>query len=149
MNTEPIEVAGNQYVVARKMDAMTQFHCSRRLGPALAVCGVTFKMMMDGVAVPPEQWVVVAGPVMEVVSKMTNEDVEYVVFACMRCVDRMSGGRWAPLLAQDGRTLMFQDVEQAELIRLTIEVLRGNLVNFARGLSAGAPTSAAGAATQA
>lgn len=149
MNSEPIEVAGHQYRVARKMDAMVQFHCTRRLGPALAVCGVTIKMVLEGVAVPPEQLAVVAGPVMEVVSKMTDEDVEYVIFACMRCVERFDGQRWAPVLALtphgDGRALMFQDIEQAELIRLTIEVLRDNLVNFARGLSAGGSTSAAAA----
>ena len=140
---EALKVSGHDYVVARRMPAMTQFHVTRRLGPALVVCGVTFKMMLDGVAVSLDDWAAVAGPVLDVVSHMSDDDVEYVINACLRCVDRRNeNGTASPLVAPGtDATLMFQDVDMAVMLRLTVEVLRENLANFARGLTADGSSS--------
>lgn len=130
-----IKIGSATYRIGKKLSAMEQFHVTRRLGPALIICGVSFKMMLDGIDVPMENWMAVAGPVMEVVSRMSDEDVEYVIFTCMSVCERAQGGAgWAPVLAPGGRTMMFADMDQAEMIRLTIEVLRGNLENFAKGM---------------
>jgi len=139
------EVAGQRYTAGR-LNAITQFHVTRRLGPALVVAGVTFKMMMEGMKASLDDWVAVAGPIMEVVSRMSDEDVDYVIFTCLSVVRRREGDRWAPLLAGDGKTLMYQDLDMAEMLRLTVEVLRGNLANFAKGLSAGGSLSASSGA---
>ena len=134
------EVAGHKYRAGR-LDAMTQFHVTRRLGPALVVAGVTFKMMQEGMRTTLEDWVAVAGPIMEVVSKMSDTDVDYIIFRCLAVVQRRDGDRWAPVLTQDRDALMYQDLDMAEMLRLTVEVLRGNLANFAKGLSAGGSSS--------
>jgi hypothetical protein len=120
----------------RKLSAMEQFHVTRRLGPALVVCGVGMKMVMEGMKVPMEDWVAVAGPVMEIVAAMKDEDVEYVVMTCLKSCERMQNAAWAPLLTSDGKGFMFADMDQFEMIRLTVEVLFLNLSNFAKGMNA-------------
>lgn len=134
---EVIEIAGNKYRVAKKLSAMEQFHVTRRLGPALIVCGITFKMMMEGKEIPITEWAAVAGPVLQVVSSMSDEDVEYIINQSLKTCERESAGRWAPLYAPDGKVLMFEDMDMAEILRLTVEVLRENLVNFAKGMTVG------------
>lgn len=134
---EVIEIAGNKYRVAKKLSAMEQFHVTRRLGPALIVCGITFKMMMEGKEIPITEWAAVAGPVLQVVSSMSDEDVEYIINQSLKTCERESAGHWAPLYAPDGKVLMFEDMDMAEILRLTVEVLRENLVNFAKGMTVG------------
>lgn len=132
-----IEVGGNRYRPGRRLSAMEQFHVTRRLGPALVICGVTWQMMQDGVQVSLDDWVAVAGPVMEIVSKMSDADVEYVILTCLQALEREStGGHWSGLVAPDGKSMMFADIDQAAMIRLTLDVLRTNLANFAKGMSA-------------
>jgi hypothetical protein len=135
-----IRVAGHEYRLEGKLSAMEQFHITRRLGPAIVLCGLSFKAMMDGAAVPVSHWVTVAGPVMEVVSRMSDEDVEYVIMTSLRVCRRQSSGTWAPVVTPDGRQLMFSDTDQADLIHLTLAVLRANLENFFRGLDDGQST---------
>lgn len=152
MSTE-IEVGGQRYRLARKLDCMTQMHVTRRLGPALVICGVSFKMMMEGARLPLDHWVGVAGPVMQVVSNMKDEDFEYVVNACLSVAERyqaIGAGVWSPVLSpKPEQRVMFDDMDQAEVLRLVVEVLRSNLANFAKGMAAGGSSTedSAGAAT--
>lgn len=133
-----IKIGDATYRLGKKLSAMEQFHVTRRLGPALIICGVTVKMMMEGMEVTLTDWLGVAGPVMEVVSKMSDADVEYVIFTCLRACERAQGtSGWAPVVAPDGKQLMFADMDQMEMIRLTVEVLRSNLENFAKGMTVG------------
>lgn len=139
---EELSIGGHTYRIgAKKINAMEQFHITRRLGPALIVAGFTFQALMEGAKVGIEDWIAVAGPVMDVVGHMSNEDVEYVILTSMKAAERMSGGSWAPVLAPDGKTLMFQDMDQTELIQITVAVLRGSLGNFFTGLNVGGNTS--------
>jgi hypothetical protein len=134
--TQEVRLAGNTYRIGeRPLSAMEQFHVTRRLGPALVVAGVTFKMILEGKNISMDDLVNVAGPVMQVVSHMSDEDVEYVIMKCLRTVDRQSGGAWAPITTPDGKQFMFADMDQAVMVRLTIEVLQANLANFAKGMN--------------
>lgn len=129
-----ITIGANQYRIARKLNAMQQFHVTRRLGPAILICGATFKMMMEGQDVPTDAWIEVAGPVMQVIGHMSDADVEYVINTCMSVVERQQADAWAPVLSSD-KHLMFADMNQLELIRLTVEVIRGDLTNFMKGMA--------------
>lgn len=139
MAVEELTLANHSYRIGvRKLNAMEQFHVTRKLGPALVIAGVTFKALMEGVKVSIEDWVAIAGPVMDVISRMSNEDVEYIIFTCLKAAERLSGGNYAPVLAADGRQLMFADMDQGELLQLTLAVLRDNLENFFKGMNVGA-----------
>lgn len=132
-----IEVAGQTYQIG-KLNAMTQFHLTRRLGPMLVVAGVSLDMLRNGMKVDINDIVAMAGPVMGILSKMEDEDVDYIVFTCLSCVKRKQvGDTWAPMSTKDSKgapLLMFEDVEMPEMIRIVLEVLRINLGNFLTGL---------------
>jgi hypothetical protein len=137
-----ITIGANTYRIGKRLNAMEQFHCSRRLGPALVVASVTFQDILSGRKLAMEDWVGVAGPVMEIVSHMSDEDVEYVIFTCLSVVERAQGSAgWAPVIAPDRKTLLFADMDQFELIRLTVEVMQINLQNFMRGMEGAANLS--------
>ena len=79
---EEFEVGGHSYR-ARKMSAMDQLHCSRRVSPLLTAFG---KSIEDGVASdnPFES----LGPITEFVSRLPDEQVDYVVSKCLSHVSR-------------------------------------------------------------
>lgn len=129
MSTAQIEVKGNWYQVG-KMNALAQLHVVRRLGPAIVVVGLSLDMLRQGLKVDMGDLVASAGPVMEIVSKMPNEDFDYVVFACLDVCRRKQGDAWAPVALAEAKKLMFQDLEFLEILRLVIEVLKLNLGSF-------------------
>lgn len=146
MSNESIKVGAATYRLGKRLSAIEQFHVTRRLGPALVLCGVTWQMIQQGIEVSLDDWVAVAGPVMDVVSKMQDDDVEKVITTCLRAVEREQGSAWAPVMSSAGQ-IMFEDIDQAEMVRLVLHVLRHNLSNFARGLTAGeSSTEGSGAA---
>ena len=118
--TDTIEVGGNSYRIGR-LDARKQFHVARRLAPILPALGgmKTGKDMMMSIA-----------PVAEALSKMSEEDTDYVLDTCLAVCQRIQGnGQGAPLMARGGG-LMFQDIDMPQMIQLTIQVLRENLAGF-------------------
>lgn len=129
-----IEVAGQLYRCG-KIPALQQFHVVRRLGPALVVAGISVEMLRTGMKMDVDELASMVGPVMEVVSKMRDDDVEYIIFTCLRAVQRKQGDAWAEVVAP-GTTagLMFQDIELPQMIRLVMEVLKENLAGFSTGL---------------
>lgn len=148
MASETIVVDGQQYRIGdRRLSAMEQFHVTRRLGPAVVIAGVSLKMILAGKGVAMDALTGVAGPVIDVISHMSDEDVEYVVYKCMRCVDRMQSGVWAPVTTPDGKSFMFADMDQAAMIRMTWEVIQANLSNFARGMDDDGSSTDGSAAT--
>jgi hypothetical protein len=135
---EPIEVGpGHTYRVTKKLNCMEQFHVTRRLGPALVIAGVSFKMLMNGENISMDALVSVAGPVMQIISRMSDDDVEYIIRTCLKTVERMQNGAFAPVLTADGSAFMFADMDQAEMIRMTVEVIQNNLENFMPGVNEG------------
>lgn len=129
-----LKVAGELYQVG-KLNAMQQLHVTRRLGPTLIVLGISMEMLKKGMKIDMDDLVASAGPVMEFVSKMSDEDFNYVVFTCLSVVKRQSAGAWAEVTTKGAEPrFMFADMEMGETIRLVVEVLRDNLGNFLKGL---------------
>ncbi len=136
MNTT-VEVNGESYRFGR-LDAMKQFHVTRRLLPILAEMGMSAGTIAQMRGEASEMGIVgLMGPVMEMISKMPDEDVEYIVRTCLAVVKRQQGEAWAAVQAANG-SLMFADIDMTVMIRLTIEVLKENLDGFF-----GSPPSAA------
>lgn len=131
MNSE-VKIGAHTYQLNR-MDALKQFHVVRRLGPAIIVCGISLEMLRGGMKVGQEDMLSVVAPAMEIISKMPEEDANYVLFGCLSAVRRQEGEKWAPLTTPDGTKLMYADLELPEMLQIVMAVLRENLGNFLLG----------------
>lgn len=135
--SEPITVAGNAYR-AGKLNAIKQFHVVRRLGPMIIVAGVSVEMLSAGMKADLGDMVAMAGPVMDLLSRMSDEDVDYVLMTCLAAAERSStAGQttvWSPVVSPDGKTMMFDDLDMPAMVRVVLEVLKFNMANFLEGL---------------
>jgi len=120
--SEPIEVGGHMYRIGR-MDVRKQFHVARRIGPAML--GFLGGSMLKGAKLAD-----MIGPVVDALSKMSDEDSDYVLDQCLVVVTRaQNGGEWARIIAPNGG-LMFQDIDLPQMLKLAQSVLAENLRGF-------------------
>lgn len=132
MNKTEIEVAGQTYRIG-KLNAIQQFHVSRRLGPVMAAVGISLQSLSAGMLADLSDFSAIIGPATEVMSKMTDEETNYIIFTCLGCVGRQEEARWAPVV--QGSNFMYQDIDMPVMIRLVVAVLQDNIGNFLQGLS--------------
>lgn len=131
MQTPPIK--GHIYNIG-KLDALKQFHVSRRIAPVLASMGITLTALRQGSAkFTPEDFAVSLAPVAEVMSNMNDDTVEYVIATCLAVVQRKQGdvagkASWAPVAT--GAQVMFADIDMLVMLRLIVAVLQENLADF-------------------
>ncbi|WP_024904462.1 phage tail assembly chaperone [Robbsia andropogonis] len=125
---ETIEINGQGYRIGR-LDVKRQFHVARRLAPLLAGLGGALKNSADKDSVGFSELV---APIAEALSKMSDEDTDYVIDSCLSVVQRQSGNAWAPVMARGGG-MMFSDIELSEMLRLTVAVIQGSLGGFFPG----------------
>lgn len=118
---------------AGKLDAMRQFHVTRRLAPLLpdlAKAGITPGATGDVTAI--------LEPLAKAVAAMPDADAEYVLNTCLSVVERkQAAGGWAKVMT--GGQLMFEDIDMAAMLVVAWEVLRHNLSGFFAGLPQGLP----------
>jgi len=143
--------AGGQTYRAGILDVKRQFHVTRRLSPLLV--GLLESGIMDRVKAqkkegmkPEDLFALLAevdlGPLLKSVttglSTLPEEDVDYVLNACMRVVERkqITGG-WAPLMRGD--LLMFEDLDMQVMLQIVWQVLEHSLSGFFGGLPQGSP----------
>lgn len=132
MNTTEITVNDQTYRIG-KLSALGQFHVSRRLAPVLAAVGISLQSLTQGMQADLSDFTTTLGPVADVMSKMSDEETNYIIFTCLNVVSRKDDNRYAPV-SQAG-TLMYQDIDMPVMLRLVIAVLQENLGNFLQGLS--------------
>lgn len=113
------EFNGQTYALA-KLDAMTQFHVSRRLMPIMGVMGDEGD---------------VKEKLFRAVGELSDGDAEYVIGKCLADCRRKNGDAWAKIY-QSGR-LMFEDIGMTGMIQLTFATLKENLTDFFTGPSLG------------
>ena len=125
---------------ANKLPAMKQAHVVRRLAPFLsALMGAVpegqAKTMLkapkgkDSKADVAALGVAALGPLLDTLASMTDEQVEYVIHACLSVVERkQSTGGWAP--AMSGEQLQFEDLDMTGLLAITRNVLQRDLAGF-------------------
>jgi hypothetical protein len=63
---------------------------------------------------------------------MSDEDVDYVLKKCLTVCQKHNGSNWAPLMRNGN--LMFDDLDLATLMQLSMEVVQDNLGPSLRGL---------------
>ncbi len=123
----------NQTYQIEKLSTMEQFHVARRLGPILAVMGITVDTVRKGFDFDLEDMKASLGPVSQIVAYMTKDDSEEIIFGCLVAVKRKQSTGLAPV-CNDKRQLMFDDIDMAVMLRLVIAVIKYNLQNFMLGL---------------
>lgn len=123
-----IELGGNQYRVG-KLDVFQQFHVARRIAPVL------FTLGLSAADVKPDGGMIEAfGPVINVISKMSDEDSHYVLTTCLSVCSRQSGQGWAKVYQQNGG-MMFKDIDLHSMLQLAVAAIREDVENFMRALS--------------
>ncbi|WP_343724939.1 phage tail assembly chaperone [Herbaspirillum huttiense] len=117
-----IKIGDHTYRIGR-LDARKQFHVARRLAPVLAG-------LSGGAAKAGASLVAQLMPIADALSKMADEDVDYVLDSCLAvCQRAQQGGQFAAVTVPSGG-LMFQDIDMAQMIQLTVAVIQGNMAGF-------------------
>lgn len=117
-----IKVGDHLYRIGR-LDARKQFHVARRLAPVLAGLSGSAGKTSGGL-------VAQLMPIADALSKMADEDVDYVLDTCLAvCQRAQQGGQYAAVTVANGG-LMFQDIDMAQMIKLTVAVIQGNMAGF-------------------
>lgn len=142
------------------MGAFKQWHIMRRIGAALTgdiieVANRMIELRRKAALSGSDNWLIelmgatdviemipVIEPLIRSLGRMTDEDSNYVILSCMSVVSRQvpGGNAWAPLVASDGVSLMYQDIQMPDMIKIVGYVLRDNMQSFFGGLLSTAPT---------
>ena len=114
-----------------KLSAFEQLHVARRLAPALANLFTVFSTaptMGEGESIEDTILSLATGPLADTFSKMSDEDVDYIVNTCLGVCERQQEKGWAKIMRSG--TLMFHNLELDELLGLTFTVIQENLGRY-------------------
>lgn len=120
-----------------KLDAFRQFHLSRKIAPIIPTLIPVFVQISKGEGSLIDRLGDVAKllePFAEGLARMSDEDSEYVLTACLSVVQRNVGGKWAPIWSTQARACMFDDLDLGVLMQIAIKVIQDSLGPFIRGL---------------
>ena len=86
-----IEINGVMYRIGR-LDAFTQFHIARRLAPIQLAMGISASELAQK-ATADESTIAAAimGPIADIMSKMPQDDVDYILKSSLAIVSRKQG----------------------------------------------------------
>ncbi len=129
------QVGGHTYRTG-KMNAKRQMHVMRRLAPVmpnLAGLATTFAGR-DPASVTLMDLSPALAPIANVISRMSDDDCEYVLDACLSVVQRQQMDAWAPVWNQATGASMFADVELPAMLQIASRVLQENFAGFLGGL---------------
>jgi hypothetical protein len=137
INPEPV-IGGHKYQIGQ-LNAMQQFHVSRRIAPLLATMGISFATILQHRSIDVDQLMPVLGPVSQVLSTMSDEQTDYIFATCLGVVKRAEkgpGGKdmWAPV--STGAALQYEDIKMQHMIAIVVAVLQVNLEDFFKELLA-------------
>lgn len=126
MDVEEIEISGHAYRLA-KLDAMTQFHITRRLGGVLAA--------IRGGADNGD----ILALLMQAIGELSDADTEYVIGKCLTgCMRKQDGDAGWAAVYRHGQ-MIFSDIAMPDMLRLTWATLQANLSDFFTSLRSGSP----------
>ncbi|MDO7504549.1 hypothetical protein Q5X59_10930 [Acinetobacter baumannii] len=147
---EIINIGEHAYTIGR-LNALDQFHVSRKIAPIIPTLmpiitevakGDFIKVIESIEAVDGKNGEAVDGkdltglqllaealePFMEAFAKMPEDDVNYIIHKCLAVVKRGSAS------VCRGQSIMFDDLDMAQILPLVIAVIRVSLANFIQGL---------------
>jgi hypothetical protein len=129
-----VVIGENTYVIG-KLNAMKQFHLSRRLLPVLQKLLPAF-VAMQGVTLESQDVTKIAeviAPAVDALSALSDSDSEYIISLCLGVVKRKQGNASASVWNEKANAPMFDDLDLATMLRLTWEVIGDNLGSFMQG----------------
>lgn len=157
---EIINIGEHAYTIGR-LNALDQFHVSRKIAPIIPTLmpiitevakGDFIKVIESIEAVDGKNGEAVDGknlvgeavdgkdltglqplaealePFMEAFAKMPEDDVNYIIHKCLAVVKRGSAS------VCRGQSIMFDDLDMAQILPLVIAVIRVSMANFIQGL---------------
>lgn len=117
------ELKEHHYRVA-KMDVFTQFRLSRKLLPMLmGVVGDPQSAKSGSTSMES-----LLPKMAEVISSMSDEDCNAVIYPCLSVVSRQNGKTWSPVFSQD--VLMFDDIDMMDMLQIVGRVVGDALGSF-------------------
>ena len=131
-----LELSGQAYRVG-KLDAMRQFHVSRRIAPIIPTLAPVFvKIAQDGSVTKDVSIVLhLLEPFGQALSDMSDEASEYVMSTCLSVVQRRTmQNTWAPVWSAQAKSCMFDDMDLSVLMQLALRVITDSLGPFIAGL---------------
>lgn len=137
MDSNEFQVGDRKFKLG-KIDAFRQFHIVRRIGPLLAelmpglASMVKSQKKLESMSEDEKlgEFAVVAQPVMEGLSKLSDQDAEYVLFRLLGSVEvyQAEFGNWAKIATDKG--VVMQDLELPVLLQAAGRALMFNLSGF-------------------
>lgn len=110
-----------------KLSPIIQLHIARRLAPAFAAMGLRASDLKGQSDVTLGDFL---EPIAEIASRMSDEDVEYVIYSCLNVISKQQGERWMPVLLHGSKKLQFEDIDMPVMMRLAAAVVQENLGGF-------------------
>lgn len=130
--------AGERNFKLLKVDAMSQFHIVRRIGPLLAeIMPAMAKVKSDGKDLAKltedekfEKFAEILSPLFAGISKLTDADADYVLFRLLSAVEveQPEHGSWTRVASHQG--IKMQDIELQVLMQAAGRALMYNLSGF-------------------
>ncbi len=130
-------INGHDYKFGQ-IPALAQFHIVRRLAPVigelLAAIGPSFKGGKSDVT--EGEMLKALGPITIALSKLSDEEANYILFGLLKPVTRKQvGGGWASI--STGETMMFEDIDMKVMVQLSVKSFMRNLGGFINALPSG------------
>lgn len=130
---EQITVGTHEYSIG-KMNAIKQFHLARRLAPAIAaITSIHIQPGGTGDTNGADFFGAIAGPLSSALAKMSDDEIEQIIFPCLAVVQRKEGVAWTAVKAKGQNVLMYEDINAGDLLQLVIAVAKENLGSFFSG----------------
>lgn len=119
-----------------RLNAFQQLHVSRKVGPLIPTLVPAFLAMgTAGAGLDQlDRLASLIQPFTDAFAGMSDADVEYVAAICLGAVQRKQGEAWAPVWSQQGKCLMFDDMDLGTMVPLVVQVIVANLGPFISGL---------------
>ena len=116
-----MELKGNEYQIG-SLNAFDHLHVVRKLAPALP--------LVEGLVAERNAGKDMTMLTVFVISKLSDEDSDYVISKCLSAVSRKQSSGYAKLMANGA--LMFNDLDVTDMLKLTAQVIVENLGDFFR-----------------
>lgn len=133
-------VNGQDYRSA-KLDAMRQFHLSRKLAPIIPTLIPVFLKLAESrkasnkpLTEDLSSFSDLLEPFAEGIAGMSDEHAEYILGTCMSVVKRQQGTAWSPVWNNAQKVCMFDDIDAGSMIQIGFQVIRESLGPFISGL---------------
>ena len=119
---------------SKKLDAFVQLNVARRLMPLVSSFKDAAEVMDQGER--PAGVLDALEPIALAVAGLKDDDVNYIVAACLTAVDRQSGPGWQQVWNKAAGRAQFEDIQTNGylMIRIAVEVIKDNVSNFFPGL---------------